>query len=132
MRPAWLLLVASAAAGGCSDGSGGPEALAVAGKVTFQAQPVAAGTVTFEETTKGFAGSGDIANGAYALTVPAGDYLVTVTPPKVTVPDSEITPGGEEYAEVHDIPKAYWASSTTPITLKVTPQLRAHDLDLKP
>lgn len=58
-----ILLVALAGCGGPR----GPERVEVSGKVQFDRQPLASGTITFVPQTAGTAASGPIANGQFHL-----------------------------------------------------------------
>ncbi len=117
---------------GCSR-SQGPKPLAVSGTVTFQGSPVTEGKVTFEDPKTGFTGSGDITpEGQFRLTVPAGHYKVTVTPPMVEVGGTPDTPGEMTFKEVPNIPRKYWTSNTTPLECEVTQAGQTVSLELAP
>lgn len=77
------LLVSLVFAAGC--GSGGPELVAVTGKVTFQGKPVAGANITFIPANGSIATATTDANGAYTISsgestgVVAGMAAVTVS-----------------------------------------------------
>lgn len=64
MRPLLLLLCGTLLLSGCGTETSGPDRFHVSGKVTFNGQPVKAGTIYFQPTT-GPAGSAQIVDGAY-------------------------------------------------------------------
>jgi len=72
---------------GC--GSKGPAAGTIKGQVTYNSQPVAAGTVVYENPSKAWIGAGELdAEGRYRISdVRIGDYIVSVQPPAPKLPN---------------------------------------------
>jgi hypothetical protein len=129
MRQLVLLLVIGCA--GCGGGESRRVEHSVSGRVTFDGQPVAEGTVGFEDATAGLGASAALnADGTYSTTLPDGNYKVTIQPPLVTTPDSPNSPGGEEFKPVENIPPKYHAADTTPLTARVTADQRQHDFEM--
>lgn len=87
------LLLTSLLLGGCG-GSGKPEG-SVAGKVTYNGNPVTSGTVNFLSTA-GVGADAQIKNGAYQVNGPlaAGEYSVYLAPPLPTPqpPGTKVAP----------------------------------------
>ncbi|MGQ9505881.1 MAG: hypothetical protein ACUVQG_13635 [Thermogutta sp.] len=113
--------------------SQGPKPLVVSGKVTFQGSPVTEGKVTFEDPKTGYTGAADLtAEGEFKMTVPAGHYRVTVTPPMVEVGGTPDTPGELTFKDVPNIPRKYWTANTSPLECDVSQAGQAISFDLVP
>ncbi len=63
---------------GC--GPSGPTLYTVSGSVKLEGSPVSQGTVTLEDPTAGFASTGEIKDGTYAVELPAGSYRIMLLP----------------------------------------------------
>ena len=90
---------------GCGSGDSRPPSAKVSGKVTFGGQPVTEGVVNFMSPNLGTAGAGTLnAQGEYTITdgIPPGNYLVYVTPPRITKPPmaGESPPEAKEYPNI--------------------------------
>lgn len=130
-----LTLLTAAMAFVLSAGCGGGQAArqTVTGKVTFQGAPVEEGTVTFEDSATGVAGSAEIGpGGVYSMELPDGSYKVSVAPPMVETAATADTPGDVEYKKMESIPQVYWTTGTSALTAEVSSTATSHDFDLKP
>jgi len=130
---AWaVVLLISGLLVGCTQ-SKGPKPLEVSGTVTFQGSPVTEGKVTFEDPKTGFSGAADLTpESQFRLTVPVGQYKVTITPPMVEVGGTPDTPGEMTFKEVKNIPRKYWTANTTPLECSVTKAGETVTFDLVP
>ncbi len=102
----------------------------LSGKVTYKAEPVTEGTVTFRNNEQGTVAAGKLdAAGEYHLLfgggpeVPAGDYVITITPPEAHVPiASELVSAGGQVPVVNgqrafpNIPAKYRSFNTSGLT----------------
>jgi hypothetical protein len=116
---------------GCSS-SPGPKTYPVNGKVTFAGAPVERGTILFRALSADGRGySGEIAAGAYALPVEAGEMRVEITASRV-VPGkfTEANPGEREPVYEMFVPEKYNTASTLRAT--VAPGTRTFAFDLLP
>lgn len=110
---------------GCGEGSGGSS---VQGRVTFQDQPLAGGTLMFysaegRPTTVGIA-----EDGGYECSLPAGEYRVTVA---VGVKLPEGWKEGDPYPRPTIVlPPIYASRVKTPLTATVSAE-QAEPLDFK-
>ena len=120
-----------------SAGCGSGDKLAryrVTGKVTYQAQPVEQGEITFEDPAAGQVNSSPLGSGgSYGLELPAGDYRVSVAPPLVeTKGTGDSPPDKISDPTVKNIPKKYWRQESSGLTAQVAKDKRTFDFDLKP
>ena len=84
------------------------ETFMVKGKVTYEGEPLNEGIVTFEDTTNGHTGEGEIAaDGFYRVRVMKGSYKVRVTPPTVEVDEGPDSPPSVGMKEMKNIPEKY-------------------------
>jgi hypothetical protein len=98
------LLVALIVGSGC--GKSGRAMIPIHGTVTFEGKPVTTGTVQFNDPTTGDAPSADLGpDGRYTMTVPEGDYTVSIFP-KLVNTGSEDMPNWV-YKNAADIPAKY-------------------------
>ena len=105
----------------------------VAGKVSYQGQPVEEGEITFEDPAAGQVNSSPLGpGGSYALELPAGDYRVSVAPPLVEVKSTADTPPDMVEKKVNNIPKKYRTQEKSGLSAQVAKDKRTFDLDLKP
>lgn len=109
----------------------------IAGKVTFQGQPLSEGLVSFACSENGIQMSATIKpDGRYEIIttegagLPQGTYRVVVGPPLVA-PLMKPSPGlkAKEYS---DIPEKYRRYETAGLTLTVKQGTNPFDIDLKP
>lgn len=117
---------------GCSSSSTGPKTYPVSGKVTFSGTPVERGTILFRALAGDGRGySGEIAAGAYALPVEAGEMRVEITASRV-VPGkfTEANPGEREPVYEMFVPEKYNTASSLRAT--VAPGTRTFAFDLLP
>ena len=104
----------------CSvSGCGGSEKICtVQGTVTFGAEAVAEGTVTFEESvTKSTVQAVLSPAGKYALRVAPGNYKIIVEPPLVT--ETRGSDPGQTFKNVKNIPNNVRLADSTPLTATV-------------
>jgi hypothetical protein len=106
---------------GCGDDSS-LEKHPVSGTVTFQGQPVQEGNVNFRNEQYGGGGVID-ATGAFTVEggLPAGTYLVYVTPPDIQIPptfgkDGTPSPQAKEYP---NIPQKYRLPATSELSIDI-------------
>lgn len=122
-RLAWLVM-AIVVAGGC--GSGKPEG-SVSGKVTYQGNPVATGSVNFLSTA-GVGAQAAISNGTYSVNGPlaTGEYSVYVAAPLPTPqpPGAKPTPPPK-----FEVPPKFQDAKTS--GLKVTVKTGKNDLPIE-
>ncbi len=105
--------------GGCNEAA--PQKFQVTGVVTFDKQPLAEGTITFEDSNTGVADAFDIEpNGTYTASVPNGDYGVSIQPPMIMIQDSANSEGGEQFKKVDNIPGRYWSAYESGLKVSVT------------
>jgi hypothetical protein len=129
---AYVAAVVVLALSGCGGGSG-PRMNTVEGTVTFQGAPVEEGSITFEDSSAGTAGSTTLGpGGTYRLGLPDGNYSVWIQPPMIVTPDTADSPGGEEMKPVDNIPAKYWTSVSSGLTVQISPTATQHDFDLQP
>ncbi len=130
--PARLVIVAlSLFVLGC--GGGEQARYKVAGKVTFQGQPVEQGEITFENPTAGQVNSSPLsAGGSYSLELPPGDFKVSVAPPLIEMKGTaDSPPDMVRNPAVKNIPKKFWVQETSGLTAKVDKSARTFDFELK-
>jgi hypothetical protein len=130
---AGVLAVLFAVAAGCESGSG-DKPIPIQGKVSFQGQPVAEGSVQFndEKTGRGAEVKLD-PNGTYQAALPAGTYAVVVLPPLVEAKvKNQDTPPDTVFKKVKNIPVKYHSTATSGLTAAVAADKTTHDFDLKP
>jgi len=113
---------------GC--GSGEPPAGGVAGKVTFQGQPLIAGTVTFLNAETGIGASSELdSSGSYRIdSVRAGEYQVTIQPPPGPSPEA-MAEGAK--VESSPIPDKYKDPQASGLTAAVNEGENTANFDLK-
>jgi hypothetical protein len=133
----------------CLPGCGKPKAT-VKGKVTFNNQPLSAGSVAFIDG-KGHTGSGTIkSDGTYVVNdAPVGDVTIAVETPRVPrgpvnmakpppgvkgMPKEMLPPGYEEGKPVRIVPapEQYSKAETSPLKFTVQPGSQDHNIELKP
>jgi hypothetical protein len=131
LRASVILLLAVIAAEGCRHrhwrllGT-------VHGRVTLQGKPVAAGTITFDNSAEGVALSASIGpDGSYRMKsyegdgLPVGKYRVTILPQPFVVhhrtPFDPPPPAPATPTELADIPQKYRDADTTSLTAAVAP-----------
>jgi hypothetical protein len=111
----------------------GPVGMAVSGTITFQGNPVAEGSISFEDKATGNSASATIeVGGKYQVILPSGDYVVWIVPPMVTVAATPDSPPDEQPKDVADIPKKYRSSVSSGLSAKVTETAKTHDFELAP
>jgi len=117
---------------GCGGGGGSERSqLDVTGKVTFAGAAVTEGTLQFEDSATGLGGSADLgAEGVYSIELPEGNYKVLVTPPMITTPDTESSPGETKAKDVDNIPGKYRTYTTSGLTAAVSGDKVEHDFAL--
>lgn len=106
---------------GCGDDNA-LERHPVSGTVTFQGQPVQEGNVNFRNEEHGGGGMID-PTGAYTVEggLPAGTYLVYITPPDIQTPptfgrDGTAAPAAKEYP---NIPQKYRLPATSELSADI-------------
>jgi hypothetical protein len=115
---------------GCGSAEG---SRAVAGKVTFQATPVTAGKITFEDPANGFASSADLdSSGAYQVSLPDGNYNVSIQPPTVQMDAGAESPPDEGYQNVDNIPQRFRRAETSGLSAEVAQDHIEHSFELSP
>lgn len=111
-------------------GCGSEKPIDIAGKVTFNGEPVTEGQVQFVEDRTGRGGQVDLGpDGAYKATLFAGQYKVVVTPPYIV--DNTSGMPNPYYKKVKNIPKKYHSTETSGLTADVSTGKTVHDFDLK-
>jgi hypothetical protein len=131
VRTFWLLLALLTVLGCSSD-----DKLArfkVTGKVTYQAQPVEEGTITFENPASGQVNSSPLAaGGLYTMELPAGDYRVSIAPPLIETKGTGDSPPDMVPKKVANIPKKYWVQEKSGLSAQVSKDKRTFEFELKP
>lgn len=133
-----LLVLLSATFLGC--GEAGPERAEVAGKVTFEGEPIASGMISLLpiEGTKGPAVGGPINNGTYRLSVKEGPCLgkhrVEISATRTTGRQVKAGSGADNPDALVDeiemyIPPKY--NSQSELTVNVAPGVNTFDFDLR-
>ncbi|MDI9445306.1 MAG: carboxypeptidase-like regulatory domain-containing protein [Planctomycetota bacterium] len=114
--------------GGC--GSSEPPTGQVAGKVTYQGEPVTKGVVTFVNSETGIGASSELdSSGAYRIeSVRAGDYQVAIQPPSAPSPE-EMAEGAK--AEKSPIPAKYHDPQASGLTATVNEGANTADFDVQ-
>lgn len=116
---------------GCGGGGTERTLYSVTGKVTFGGQAVTEGSINFEDTTTGLAGSALLgADGAYSTQLAAADYKVTIVPPMEITPDTANSPGETKPKEVANIPAKYRARESSDLTATVSADKTEHNFTL--
>jgi len=127
-----LIVLLSACCLGCGSGDKNPR-YKIAGKVTYQGQPVEEGTITFESPTAGQVNSSPLSSGgAYSLDLPTGEYKVSVAPPLVEGKGTGDSPPDMVPKKVNNIPKKYWVQESSKLSAEVAKDKRTFDFELKP
>jgi hypothetical protein len=127
--PALTVLVSVLVVLGCRAGD---RPIDIRGKVTFQGQPVAEGTVQFNDDKTGRGAEVEIGpDGTYQARLPAGVYAVVILPPRLLV-ESRSGPPDPQFKKVHDIPDKYHRTVTSGLTAAVSADKTVHDFDMKP
>ncbi len=131
-----VVLVVSLALAGC--GGAAKETGSISGTVTFNQQPVMEGTVVFNPTgNAGYVASAEIqSDGTYQVVTQdggliPGEYVAVVQPTVVRLPDTETSPGAEEFKKADNIPAKYRSSKTSGLTLTVTPGKQVFDIQMQ-
>ncbi len=124
---------------GCGFGDGGPPRHGIAGKISFDGQPVSQGAITFipAEGTSGPSGGSRIENGSYTVPLAnglvAGTYRVEIRSPQKTgkqIPAQSPSPPGTMTDEIKEtIPAIYNKSSE--VTVKIPAAGDQFNLELK-
>lgn len=128
----WLVILTTATfASGCGGSAAGAKKMAgaVSGAVTFQGQPVPAGTVQLYSPSTGATGIAPLdAAGKFKLTtpIPVGEYHVIVAPPPEPPPQVGVPYAPKTYK---NIPTKYRTDATT--TLKADLKAEANVLALE-
>ncbi|MDZ7615394.1 MAG: hypothetical protein U1E05_00225 [Patescibacteria group bacterium] len=133
--PVTAVLLLGAAMGGCSSA---PEATyRVEGVVTFNGEPVQAGTVLFETAVPALGGGGYTARGAidsrgrYSLSTFATDDGAVAGRHRVAVVPSNVGLGdGADHAAAVVIPHQYTTLSTSPLEFEVHASSNQIDIEL--
>ncbi len=132
----WAVALAALAAGLLA-GCGSPEPRGeVAGKVTFKGAAVTEGTVNFKRP--GHAAEAKIGpDGRYTITerggLPAGDYVVTVTPATfVDTSDPTLPPVTVSEKKAPNIPEKYRREGSTPFKKTVNGGKNEINLEMTP
>ena len=127
-----LLLPMLAGIFGCADG-GKQARYKVTGNVKFQGQPVEKGEITFEDPTAGQVNSSPLGSGgSYSLEVPAGNFKVSVSPPRIMTKGTGDSPPDEiPDPAVKNIPKKYWTQEKSGLNADVAKDKRNFDFELK-
>ncbi len=100
------------------------------GTVSYADAPITEGTVTFENSSTGFAEAFHIeTNGSYSAKLPAGGYGVSIQPPTITIADSAQSEGGEEFKKVDNIPPRYWSAYESKLTVEISDD-KVYDIDM--
>ena len=143
VRRAALLWLVAVSLAGC--GRAAPATGTVSGVITYQGQPLAAGTVTFRNDKKGLVAGGLLlgSDGRYELLtggkkqIPVGDYAVVISPPEPYQLDAadraagKAPPPAPAPADVlRQIPKKYRSPSTSGLQFTVKPGANTFDLDM--
>jgi hypothetical protein len=109
----------------------------VAGKVTFNGQPVTEGTVSFYNEKSAYAAEGLLgADGSYQIKtdqggLPVGEYVVSISPPmELGAPDPR-TPQTYVEKDVANIPKKYRDRSKPVLKATVTEGKNEHNFNLE-
>ena len=126
-----VLLVA-----GCSSEPPPPQKFPVAGKVTYNGQPVTEGIVSLFDNSRGLAYSGEIgSDGNYSVNggAQSGKYQVVVLPPNpplVANPEAApaTPPPSKEYP---NLPHKYRAAETSGLTLDVKESAATLDIAMQ-
>jgi hypothetical protein len=132
-------------------GCGSQERANVSGKVTFNNQPLTAGTVTFYAAPN-LMGTGPIkSDGTYSIAdAPVGDVTVLVITPKLGpmmgispkmpkgpgMPSEFMPPGAADPSagpiKIVPAPEKYGSAETSPLKFNVLKGTQTYDIDLKP
>jgi hypothetical protein len=117
-----------------------PAAGSVAGRVTFESQPVAAGHVVFENPGQGWLRAAPLdSDGRYNLPeVRVGDYTVTIQPPEPNRPNEATSMPAEiraqmatvKYVDPKNIPRQFRSVQTSPLKRSVVPGSNEFDFEL--
>lgn len=92
----------------------------IRGRVLYEAQPVADGTVHLEHMKSGRMHSTRLdEQGRFWIRLSAGRYRVAVTPPVGPAGTFEAGAIGESYLPVEEIPELYWSPETSGFTLDI-------------
>jgi hypothetical protein len=114
---------------GCTSGD---RPVVIRGKVTFQSQPVAEGTVQFNDAKTGRGAEVELGpDGSYMATLPAGNYAVVILPP-ILPGESAYGPPDPRFKKVHNIPERYRSTATSRLTATVSAEKTTHDFEMKP
>lgn len=104
----------------------------VQGTVTFNGQPVKAGTVSFEAKNGGEGVSADLdSSGKFTVAdpVPIGTYIAVVTP--VTLNPDEVA-DGKQPPPSDDIPEKYRSADTSDLTFEIKEGPNTFEVKMKP
>jgi len=103
----------------------------IEGQVAFRSQPVEEGTITFENPETGQVDSAELGKGGgYSVTLPAGQYKVSVSPPLVETKGTGDSPPDLVPKKVANIPKKFWVQETSGLTAEVDKGKQKYDFDL--
>ncbi len=130
MKTAWLPIAMCAVALCLVCGCGAREKMcSVQGTVTYGTEPVAEGTVTFEESVSKATVQAVLSPaGKYSLRVAPGTYKVMVEPPLVA--ETRGSDPGQTFKKVKNIPNKVRLAETTPLSSTVEADATL-DFDLK-
>ncbi len=107
---AFIALMTAIGLSGC--GSSRPIGT-ISGRVTYNGQPVEEGLVSFYDPDTGAGSQAELQSGGVFRIrnaeggLPPGEYRVTIMPPTVKQPDTEVTEGGYVVKEVPNITDKY-------------------------
>ena len=105
----------------------------VKGQVTFEGQPVTEGVVNFFNNAKGTGAQANLDSGgnfALATSIPTGDYVVYITPPRAPDPvPGQSAPPPKDYS---NIPAKYRSENNTLLSAKVESGGNTFSFEMKP
>ncbi|MEN0109395.1 MAG: hypothetical protein AAF805_01615 [Planctomycetota bacterium] len=130
----WRSASATALAALFVAGCGGPFDATVAGRVSFDGEPLATGTITFTPTQEGATAFGRIEEGgSYSVMtgrengIQSGEYEVSVIAREKTQPTAD---GGPPPAGKMLTPQWYSSRRTSGLTVSVAPGSNTYDIEL--
>lgn len=129
MRRLLLALVGSLLIVGCGSSEDATPSGRVSGTVSYQQEPVSAGTIQFTLNGGGSADAAPLQSGGrykLARPLPVGTYTVTISAPSASSPEEALQ------MSTDNIPAKYQSVLTSPFTVEVEPGDNSFDMQMQP